>query len=155
MPRKSNQLRLMQERRLEVHEHTYVSGPNANRSPCRKVVHSHADGTRPHQHPDTGPATYTIDKDEWFSKTGLIGGGRKKYTASPSGEQLPIVELEDWQRSFDIIIDEESLERFHRESASPVTGPGLAPAFRMILGHGMTVNNVTASPGRRKARRAP
>lgn len=94
----------MTARGLEVHRHAYVRGPNAGWSPCREVVHSHEGGDRPHEHPDTGPATYTIDKDEWLRATGLIGGGRKKFTKKPTGPQLAIVDLEDWQRSYDLII---------------------------------------------------
>lgn len=72
-------------KRLEVHEHAFTSGR------WDKISHSHEGGDAPHEHPDTGPASYTIDKDEWARKTGLRGGGRKKYTAKASGEQFPLV----------------------------------------------------------------
>lgn len=70
-------------RTLEVHEHSYVRGPRP-----AKVAHSHADGNGPHLHADVGPATFTIDKDEWYALTGCKGGGRKTFSATPSGPQL-------------------------------------------------------------------
>lgn len=73
---------------LEVHEHCIISGPRAYTAGLNKVRHSHADGDRAHSHADTGPASYTIDKDEWAAATGLRGGGRKKFTKRASGEQL-------------------------------------------------------------------
>jgi hypothetical protein len=121
--------------RFEVHEHCFIRGDRANKSWLYKFSHSHEGGDVPHQHPDTGPASYTIDKDEWFLATGLRGGGRKKFSAKPSGEQFPIVELEDWQRSFEIIVG--SPPKDHQGE-----GPGLAPAARMILAFGMHVSAV-------------
>src|SRR5882672_4245786 len=117
--------------KLEVHEHWYLSGVLG-----RRLVHSHAGGNLPHRHAGTGPAKFTIDKDEWFRATGLRGGGRKKFTPLPSGEQLPIRELEDWQRSFEIIVAEPSPSSDSKHGASK--GPGISPAVRMILGFGMT-----------------
>jgi hypothetical protein len=116
--------------RLEIHRHA-----NIHRS--GEIIHSHDEGARPHQHAGYGPATYTIDKDEWARATGLKGGGRKKFSAAPTGQQLPIVELESWQRSFEIIVDEESLARFHRQHPG-ATGGGEMTAARMILGSRMT-----------------
>jgi hypothetical protein len=125
---------------LDVHEHVFVSGPRshgmfirATQKTTAHFSHSHEGGDVPHQHPDTGPASYTIDKDEWFRATGLRGGGRKKFTAKPNGEQFQIVELEDWQKSFEIIVGPPPKE-YHGE------GPGISPAARMILGFGMTVS---------------
>ena len=90
--------------RFEVHEHSYVSGPNARwASPGNRLEHSHADGSTGHQHPDTGPAAFTIDKDEWYAATGMKGGGRKAYTKVPSGPQLERVELEPWQTTFEVV----------------------------------------------------
>lgn len=110
--------------KLEVHEHWYPKGPCG-----RRLIHSHEGGSVPHQHPDTGPGSYTIDKDEWERATGLKGGGKKKFTAKPSGEQAPIVELEDWQKSFVVVV------------GSPVSssgeGPGIALPLRMALQFGM------------------
>ncbi|HYZ88313.1 MAG TPA: hypothetical protein VE620_03350 [Myxococcales bacterium] len=128
--------------RLEVHEHSYISGRYANgganipgKMPptwkASKFSHSHEGGDRPHQHPETGPASYTIDKDDWLRTTGLRGGGRKTFTVKPTGEQLPIVELEDWQKFFELIIGDPPAD-YRGE------GPGFAPAARMILGHKMT-----------------
>lgn len=124
--------------RLEVHDHCYVAGPRANGHSYR-FSHSHEGGDQPHQHPEAGPASYTIDKDEWFRETGLRGGGRKTFTAQPTGEQLPWVELEDWQKTFEVII------------AAPTPdageGPGLALPMRLILGSKMKVSSVGESGG--------
>lgn len=121
---------------LEVHEHWFISGPRT-RFGGERLVHSHAGGSVPHQHPATGPASYTIDKDEWLLKTGLRGGGRKKFTARPKGEQLPRVELEKWQTEFEIIVGPPTPEKMG-------SGPGVALPMRMILGHGMRVSRVRA-----------
>ncbi|HXI17793.1 MAG TPA: hypothetical protein VNM48_15640 [Chloroflexota bacterium] len=83
---------------LEVHTHSYIAGSRSG-----KVDHSHADGSRRHQHAATGPAKYTIDKDEWYATTGYKGGGRRKFTKNPVGPQLPLVELEAWQQSFKVV----------------------------------------------------
>jgi hypothetical protein len=136
---------------FEVHAHAFVSGPRRNGGYYGRdrhwlpttFSHSHDGGDRPHQHPETGPATYTIDKDEWFKATGLRGGGRKTFTKRPTGEQFPIVELEDWQKSFEIVIGDPP-------AAYLGEGPGLAPAARMVLGHKMTY---VVRDGRRRARR--
>lgn len=118
---------------LEIHRHSYISGTNANWSPCREVVHSHEGGDRPHEHEHTGPGGYTIDKDEWFAATGLRGGGRKKFTVRPTGPQLPVIPREP--TSFDIIYVGRCIE---------TGGPELAPAYRMILGHRARVGRVYA-----------
>lgn len=115
---------------LEVHEHWRVSGPSHH------LHHSHEGGDAPHQHHQYGPASYTIDKDEWLKATGLRGGGRKSFTAKPTGEQLPIKELEDWQKSFEIIVDEESCRR--ALAGTEATGAGVGPAARMVLAFKMT-----------------
>lgn len=86
---------------FEVHEHTVLS---SRMSPAPKVRHSHAGGDVPHQHPNTGPATYDIDGEAWFRSTGQRRRGKKTFTTKPKGEQLPIVELEEWQKSFEIVI---------------------------------------------------
>lgn len=77
---------------LEVHRHVFISGPRAGQT----IVHSHEgghsdpSGAGAHTHPDTGPARFTIDADEWARATGLKGGGKKKFTKRATGEQLPI-----------------------------------------------------------------
>lgn len=127
------------ETKLEVHEHSIISGPRACRG--ERVIHSHAGGDAPHQHPDTGPASYIIDKDDWLRETGLSGGGRKSFTAAPTGEQLPTVELEDWQKTFEV----------HVGAPPPGfqgTGGGMFTAARMILGSRMTVSNVVPFPSK-------
>ena len=87
--------------KLEVHEHSYISGPHACWSGY-KLVHSHEGGDKPHVHEHTGPAARTIDKDEWFRVTGLKGGGRKKFTSKPSGPQLSMISVAP--STFEVII---------------------------------------------------
>jgi hypothetical protein len=111
--------------RLEIHEHCFIAGPRAN-GWRYKFSHSHEGGSEGHQHPDTGPGSFTIDKDEWLKATGLRGGGRKKFTKEPTGEQLPLVALDEGQRSFEIIVDE--------PATTGGEGPGLALPARLILG---------------------
>jgi hypothetical protein len=122
--------------RLEVHEHRYVSGRYANGGAYERggITHSHQDGAIPHEHPDTGPASYTIDKDQWFKATGLKGGGRKKFTKKPEGPQLERVELEDCQKSFDIVFVGDG----GKSVAGSGTGPGISLPARMILEFRMT-----------------
>lgn len=131
-----------QRKPLEVHEHSIISGPRSN---CgAKIIHSHEDGEIPHQHPCMGPATYTIDEDDWHRMTGLAGGSRKRFTKIPEGEQLPRVELEDWQKSFEI----------HYGDPPPNfkgTGGGHFTAARMVLASRMTVSNIVSFPGPKKA----
>ncbi|HEY1814848.1 MAG TPA: hypothetical protein VGG74_21020 [Kofleriaceae bacterium] len=87
---------------LEMHEHSYISGPNARWAGERsKLRHSHEGGDRPHEHEHTGPSYYTIDKDDWYRRTGLRGGGRKQFTVRATGLQLPVIETEPMQ--FDVI----------------------------------------------------
>lgn len=84
----------------ELHEHSYISGPLAHRSPGNRLTHSHEEGSQSHRHPDVGPATFTIDRDEWFHQTHMQGGGRKEYSREPSGLQLP---CEPYQLQFTVI----------------------------------------------------
>ncbi len=104
--KKARQMPLWEKlQRLEIHEHHFVSGPRSHKTWCWDFKHSHLGGNIPHQHPDTGPACYTIDKDEWLRATGGVkGGGRKQFTGKPSGEQMEWVELEECQKSFKIIV---------------------------------------------------
>lgn len=85
-------------RNLEMHEHWNLRRAGAN------VNHSHEGGNKPHQHEGYGPASYTIDKDEWRRATGLRGGGRKAFTGQPRGPQMPVQDLEDWQKSFEVVV---------------------------------------------------
>lgn len=125
--------RRTRENGLEVHEHCIISGPRSRWSGA-KIVHSHEGGDARHQHPDCGPASFVIDKDEWFATTGLRGGGRKKFTARPTGEQLPIAELADWQKSFEIIVCASPANlRGPDNEFNGGAGPGISPAMRMIL----------------------
>lgn len=115
---------------LEVHEHCFVSGPRAHAAGNYKFSHSHEGGDVPHKHPGTGPASYTIDRDDWARTTGLRGGGRKEFTTAPSGEQFAWCDLEDFQRSFEVVVLP-SARRVAEETRSP--GAGVAPAARMVL----------------------
>lgn len=126
---------------LEVHEHHIISGPRAHSG--KTIVHSHERGELPHGHEHTGPAAYTIDKDDWARATGLQGGGRKRFTDAPEGEQLPIVELEDWQKSFTIVVGDPP-------PGFSGTGGGYYAAARMILACRMTVDNVVPFGGPKK-----
>jgi hypothetical protein len=118
---------------FEVHTHRFVRGPRRDARYGRDgtwqdatFAHAHDDGSRAHGHPDTGPACFTIDRDAWFRTTGLRGGGRKTFTTRPTGEQFPIEELEDWQKTFEVRIVGAPTPQFG-------TGPGLAHAARMAL----------------------
>ncbi len=70
-------------KQYEVHAHHWVSGSRRG-----QFSHSHEGGDVGHEHTNTGPAAFTIDKDEWAAATGLRGGGRKKFTKRPAGEQM-------------------------------------------------------------------
>lgn len=118
---------------FEVHEHCIISGPNAHKSWANRISHSHEGGNTRHQHADTDPASFTIDKDQWLRDTGLKGGGRKKFTRKPTGEQMPVVEMEDWQNTFEVIICEPGAPPGYEGE-----GPGIALPMRMIHAFGMT-----------------
>lgn len=124
---------------LELHTHSFTSGPRSRGSYANgfvtKFSHSHADGHRAHCHADTGPSSYTIDKDDWFRSTGLRGGGRKTFTVNPKGEQFPIEELEDWQKSFQVIICNPTPSK--GQPGYMGDGPGEALPLRLMLGFGI------------------
>lgn len=118
--------------RLEVHEHCIIRGRRAN-GWNSSFEHSHEGGDVPHSHPDTGPASYTIDKDEWLRATGLKGGGRKKFTAKPTGEQFELIPRTAEESTFEIVVcDPPAPPGFVGE------GGGMAAAARMTLGHRLT-----------------
>lgn len=87
--------------RFEVHEHHYVSGPNANRG--RTIVHSHFGGNAPHTHPETGPSVFTIDRHDWRRTTGITLPRKqaKKFTDEPKGPQLPATA---YNADFEVIV---------------------------------------------------
>lgn len=116
--------------KLEVHEHCFTSGPRSKHY-VYKFEHSHEGGNIPHSHPDTGPSSFTIDKDEWLRATGLRGGGRKKFTVKPNGEQFPYVEREPM--TFDVIVVGDG----GRAASGGAEGPGIAPVARMALTFGL------------------
>jgi hypothetical protein len=89
--------------RYEMHEHKYIAGPNSRRTDLWTLVHAHPDGSRPHRHPDTGPARYTIDRDEWAAVATGVGGGRRLFRAKPTGPQLEYVEPEPADQTFEVI----------------------------------------------------
>lgn len=99
-----NEKQADQKKGLEVHEHVFIGGRRHDH-----IFHSHEDGNVPHSHPDTGPGCYTIDKDEWARKTGLRGGGRKKFTAKPKGEQLPFVRTDPASLTVEVFILDSAL----------------------------------------------
>lgn len=117
--------------KLEVHEHCIISGPNANKTWLNRITHSHEGGDQPHGHDDgthrTGPGAYTIDKDEWLARTGLKGGGRKKFTSKPTGPQMPLVPREPSQIKVVIVGDGGAA------AARGCTGPGVATVDRIVL----------------------
>jgi hypothetical protein len=148
--------------RLEVHDHSYVAGPRSGDPATSRFSHAHQRGDQPHQHPDTGPAAYTIDRDEWYAATGLHGGGRRAFVRRPTGTRLERVELQDWQRRLTVVfcdrgitpaheqagVTELQLARMRREfqeaaigpfpePAAPRPGDGGAAVARMVLGFGM------------------
>lgn len=125
----------MHEGRLEVHEHCFIRGPRSRwAAPHGRVVHSHEGGDVPHTHPDTGPGSYTIDKDERLRATGLKGGGRKKFTAAPTGEQFPTIPRTPEENAFEVIVCDPPAAG---TTAAQGTGPGEALPLRMVLAFGM------------------
>ena len=124
-------------KKLEIHRHSFISGP------VMSFSHSHAGGDHPHQHDGVGPASYTIDKDEWRMATGLRGGGKKKYSARPSGPQLEIRDLEEWQKSFKVVICQPP-KKYVGE------GPGVVAAARLTLGAKMESRLVDKSRAARQ-----
>jgi hypothetical protein len=164
--------------KLEVHAHAVISGPRSKAGyrfdPATRettwhgrtdIEHSHADGNAGHSHPDTGPASFTIDKDDWYRATGFRGGGRKRFTKKPTGEQLTYVARTLEQQTFTVVFcdegytDEyarstgETREQWERhrdaskaaaegtlpEDASDEPGEGGAAVARMALTFGMHV----------------
>lgn len=125
--------RIKQPEGYEVHEHCFVSGPRAKVAPV-SFTHSHEGGDRPHRHPDTGSATYTIDKDEWRRQTGMVGGGRKKFTKRPTGEQLPLVTLTPEETHFEVI----GFDPPNVPTGFKGTGSGTHPVIRMMMAHKLT-----------------
>lgn len=122
--------------RFEMHEHHFITGPRAlaGRS---KFSHSHEGGSRGHKHPDCGPAALTIDQDEWARATGLRGGGRKTFTAKPTGEQMPYVERTKEESTFEVVIVGDG------EPGLAVTGA----AARMRLAFDMEQRTIRRGPG--------
>lgn len=112
--------------KLEVHEHTFISGSRTGQT----LVHSHADGDKPHRHENTGPSCYAIDKDEWFRATGMRGGSCKKFTGSPTGEQLPATPADT---TFEIIVCDPPAPPGFKGS-----GGGLHAAARMMQAFNLT-----------------
>lgn len=118
---------------FQVHRHTRL---DSHFSPAPEIVHAHPGGDEPHQHAHYGPAHY--------------GYGAPQFSAKPKGDQLPIVELEDWQKSFEV----------HYMGAAPGpgepgfigAGPGTLPAERMIHGFKMRVSRIVDHSRGRKGR---
>lgn len=114
--------------KLEVHAHCFIRGPRScyGGSDYGRVVHSHPGGDQQHGHPLTGPASYTIDKDDWLRATGMSGGGRKKFTAKPTGEQMMLVAIDPKSLEFEIVLMDPPPD-FKGE------GAGFSPVARMQL----------------------
>jgi hypothetical protein len=133
--------------RFEIHEHWYVSGPKSRLSPGPRLVHSHEGGNTPHDHSQTGPGCYTIDRDEWSARTGLRGGSRKKFTDKPTGEQLPQRSRTDEENSFDVIIVGDAGAAASRGANGPVANNGtLLVPERLKQAFGMKVRSVKVVP---------
>lgn len=140
----------------EVHEHVFIGGPRANgvfdasrQKTTSHFEHSHADGAAAHSHPDAGPACFTIDKDEWFMATGLKGGGRKKFTKKPSGDQLDYIEPTQSELTFRVVvtsaytgehvragIDRDEHEAFVARAREAASGAVVPSTRRGQPGHG-------------------
>lgn len=99
---------------LEIHEHYDLT--NANKPNIR---HSHAGGSEPHQHPKCGPAVY-----EPRRQIGIRKPRKPKMTAKPTGPQLPWKELEEWQRSFKVVVCDPTPPEWGE-------GPGIALPLRI------------------------
>lgn len=128
---------------LEVHSHCIISGPLANIIGRNEIIHSHEGGDGSHEHPNCGPSSYTIDKDDWFRLTGgMDGGGRKKFTRQPTGEQLPLVPRTAEQSQFEVIICDPP-DNFGGQ------GAGISPVARMLLGCKMNVVRIADHRRRR------
>lgn len=112
--------------KLEVHEHAWVTGPRS-RFVGQKLVHSHGGGDVAHEHEHTGPSCYTICRKQWLKKTGLVGGGRKRFTASPTGEQLPQRNLTEEELTYDLVV----------VGPPGQGGPGVALPLHLAMAFGM------------------
>lgn len=89
-------------------------------------VSNHGQGGPDMQHP---PRASAPGRQAAFH-TGLRGGGRKKFTTKPIGEQFARIELEKWQTEFEVIVGPPPPD-FKGQ------GAGIAPAARMVLAFGM------------------
>lgn len=127
----------------EQHEHVFIRGPRAGSAYRNKIVHSHEGGDVPHAHPDTGPGSYVIDKDEWYRATGMRGGGRKTFTKQPEGEQLPYILRTPEENSFEVHVGP-------NPPGWEGSGGGMATAARMMLACKMTVSKVVPFEPKRK-----
>lgn len=111
--------------KFEVHEHTYVSGPNR---PGKQFSHSHFGGNGPHTHQDTGPSVFTIDRDDWRRATGYGSArGRKKFTAEPSGPQLPAI---PHNADFEVIVTGKNPPGWKGEGGGHMAMARMALAFK-------------------------
>lgn len=131
---------------LETHEHCYITGPNSRfaGSARGRLTHSHDGGDKPHVHEDaaqrTGCGSYTIDKDEWFKRTGLRGGGHKKFTRKQTGVQMPLIAIGAPQIRVVIVGDGGAAV------ARGASGAGESPVVRMQLACKSQVISVTHAP---------
>lgn len=117
---------------LEVHEHTFVSGPR-NRSGVgkdgkwhiggEKIRHSHPEGSAPHTHPGSGPSFY--------------GYRKPKVTKRPTGEQLEVILRTEEENSFELVLTDSAILNGDPDSPignTPIDVLGFPAADRMMGG---------------------
>lgn len=115
---------------LEVHEHTFVSGPR-NRSGVGKdgkwhiggerIRHSHPGGSVPHTHPSSGPSFY--------------GYRKLKVTKRPTGEQLEVIPRTEEENTFELVItDSATMNGITPIGNTPLEELGFPAADRMMSG---------------------
>lgn len=117
---------------FRVHEHFFVSGPRSNGGYDKggkwitgRFSHSHAGGSVPHTHPETGPSCY--------------GGRKQKLTTRPTGEQMEMILRTPEENTFELIITDSAL--IHGETPignTPIEALGFPAAQRMVDSFGLT-----------------
>jgi len=132
-------------KKFEVHEHYWITGRQARMAAGYKFYHSHEGGDGPHEHVEgdsrTGPASYTIDKRDWLRATGSVGGSEKKFSAKPTGPQLPFVKTEPTKVRIVVVGDGGA------SVARDCSGPGVLPVARIVLGFRAKIESVEHVPG--------
>lgn len=133
--------------RLEEHRHSYVRGPLSERYD-HSFDHAHDGGDRPHLHPDTGPAAYTIDRGEWRAATGLRGGGRKVHRRRPTGPALPLVDPDPEHLTFTVVFCDRGLTPEHvRAGVTELDLQRMRDDFRAAAAGTRAVPDADGRPG--------